>query len=230
MRLAFALFLALSSPLQAAERWDLPINESTWRNIKVPGVSQNKFIARDNTLRVKSDDSASFRYLKLPLSINRPEIVSWSWRVDEYSGLTTQTKAGRDDRPLAVHIWFEDNASGLLFGSLGSVFGYPKVGHLITYVWGADALPGSVLQNPHYAKGKLIVIVGKNGSTGEWSDVRRDIVKDYKRSFGISPDLSDLRYIAVSADSDDLNGRSIGAVRGLSLASRKRLADIDGAD
>ncbi|MEM8774339.1 MAG: DUF3047 domain-containing protein [Pseudomonadota bacterium] len=224
VQVVFLASLVLTHSASAAERWTIPLTERNWQDIKVPGIAENRYQIRDQVLKVQSDNSVSFRYFKLPASIQRPDFVSWSWKVDSFSEVVPQTVAGRDDRPLAIHIWFDDGSDKSLFGNLGTLFGYPKVGHLLTYVWGADDAVGSVLQNPHYEKGKLIILVGDQGKTGEWSKVTRDIVRDYRRAFGTSPDMSDLRYIAVSADSDDLDGHSVGAVRSLSLKSSNRLA------
>ena len=203
----------------AAERWSLPAGQQGWRILKVPGVAANRFRVQEQVLEIQSAGSASFRYLELPSALTQPTQVSWDWRVEQHSPLSTQTAAGQDDRPLAVHIWFEDTTDGSLFGTLGTLFGYPKVGRLMTYVWGAEEPAGSILPNPHYAKGKVFVLVGDDGRKGQWQTVRRDIAQDYQRAFGQQPDLKSLRYVAVSADSDDLNGYSTAAIRALSFIS-----------
>ncbi|MEM6482343.1 MAG: DUF3047 domain-containing protein, partial [Pseudomonadota bacterium] len=106
-----------------------------------------------------------------------------------------------------------------LFGVVGSALGYPKVGHLMTYVWGAEEASGSVLRNPYYSKGRVIVLVGQNAPTGEWRSVRRDIARDFSAAFGTTADLTSLRYIAVSADNDDHGGQSVATVAALSLVT-----------
>ncbi len=202
---------------EAKVPWRLALSEDAWRNLKVPGQDENQFSFQDNTIQVISDSSVSFRYLKIPKSRPAPPVVQWSWQVKRYSALSYQDEQGHDDRPLAVHLWFDDATDGSLFGAIGRIFGYPKVGHLITYVWGAQEQAGTILPNPHYAKGSIIVLVGQGGKAGHWSDVRRDIVQDYMRAFDEVPDLATLRYVAISADSDDMSGYSQAVVRSLSF-------------
>ena len=214
---AVSAFLWSQETAQAVERWVLPLEDGVWRSIKVPGEPENTFRFGDDVITVQSDDSVSFRYVELPPALTTPSHVNWRWRVDSHSALAQQSVKGRDDRPLAVHLWFDDTAGGSLFGGLGSVLGYPNVGHLLTYVWGAQEQAGSVLANPHYAKGRVIVLVGPDGTTGHWQTVRRDIADDFKAAFGRRPDLKTLRYIAVSADSDDLDGYSRASLQSLAI-------------
>ena len=220
-RWLFFAFLTVAGgalgPAQAAERWVLPLDGRSWQTLKVPGARENQFVVQDNILQVQSQASVSFRYFQLPASIKTPAKVSWRWRVDAHSALTSQTAKGRDDRPLAVHIWFDDAGNTSLFGGVGSLLGYPKVGHLLTYVWGAQERAGSVLPNPYYDKGRMVVLVGRDGAKGQWHSVQRNIVADFQKAFGKAPDLSTLRYIAISADSDDLSGHSTAAINAISF-------------
>lgn len=213
---ALVLFTGTSFA-HAAEQWTVPITQDTWRELKVPGVARNQFVVHGDAFQIQSNASVSFRYFKIPKHREAPAQISWNWRVDAHSPVASQTTAGRDDRPLAVHIWFDDAAEKTLFGGIGTLLGYPKVGHLLTYVWGAKEPAGSVLPNPHYDKGKIIVLVGDDGSTGQWRTIKRDIRRDYHRAFGIAPDLTRLRYIAISADNDDLGGHSTAAVRAVAF-------------
>ncbi len=206
-----------SQHARAFEGWKLDISAGGWRNLTVPGTRENRFIVRGDALQVVSDRSVSFRYLELPRSTEYPTHLSWAWRVDQHAPVASQALKGFDDRPLAVHVWFDTGKSGSLFGGLTSAMGRPKVGHLLTYVWGAREPPGSVLRNPYFDKGRVIVLVGDNGRTGQWQRVERNVVEDYRRAFGQAPDMTQLRYIAISADTDDLSGQSNAAVRGLAF-------------
>ncbi|MEM7597962.1 MAG: DUF3047 domain-containing protein [Pseudomonadota bacterium] len=209
--------LSLPQAPSASEGWQLPLEAAGWRTLKVPGARENQFVLRGDALQVISDGSVSFRYTELPRGVVAPAQLSWRWRVDRHSPLSSQAQKGRDDRPLAVHVWFDTEGRASLFGNLASLAGRPKVGHLLTYVWGATEPAGTVLANPYYDKGRVIVVVGAEGRTGEWVEVRRNIVGDYRRAFGMSPDMSALRYIAISADTDDLAGHSSAFVRALAF-------------
>jgi ribosomal protein RSM22 (predicted rRNA methylase) len=167
-----------------------------------------------------SDASVSFRYFEIPPNKPAPSVLSWRWKVDSHSSLAPQTVKGKDDRPLAIHVWFDKAGADTVLSGLTARVGKPKVGKLLSYVWGAQEPAGSVLENPYYRKGRVIVLVGEDGQIGEWATVQRDIVADYRRAFGAEPDMSRLRYIAISADTDDLNGQSSASVRELAFGLR----------
>lgn len=213
----FGIAIFTVERVSAAESWKLPLDESNWSSIKVPGTLENAYSIGNGLLTVRSDKSASFRYFELPTALRNPKLVNWRWRVESFSSVSRQGEKGRDDRPLAVHLWFNDTGGGSLFGGVASIFGYPKVGHLLTYVWGAEDAAGSIIRNPYYAKGRVIVLVGQNAPTGQWRSVQRDIARDFKAAFGSAGGVPSLRYIAVSADNDDLGGRSFAALKSLSI-------------
>lgn len=223
--LTFLTGLFVPQVTTASEGWQVPLEAANWRTLKIPGARENQFVLRGDTLQVISDRSVSFRYMELPRSVVAPAELSWRWRVDRHTPLASQVQKGQDDRPLAIHVWFDTEGRASLFGNLASLAGRPKVGHLLTYVWGATEPAGSVLANPYYDKGRVIVVVGAEGRTGQWVEVRRDIVEDYRRAFGTAPDMAALRYIAISADTDDLAGNSSALVRALAFhlpGSQKR--------
>ena len=90
----------------------------------------------------------------------------------------------------------------------------PRIGHLITYVWGGKQPAGSILRNPHYPdKGKLIILHDGTKRSKGWLHESRDIAADYRASFGKEPNLSKLRYVAVSGDTDDGSGQARARVR-----------------
>lgn len=216
---ALVMIVALCQPVNsfAREGWVLPMEAAACRTLNVPGARANQFVLRGDAMQVISDKSVSFRYIELPWNVGTVSHLSWGWRVDQHPPLVSQSQKGRDDRPLAVHVWFDTDGHASVLENLASFAGRPKVGHLLTYVWGATEPPGTVLKNPYYHKGRVIVVVGSEGQTGEWVRVRRNITRDYQRAFGQTPDLSKLRYIAVSADTDDQAGRSSAVVRALAL-------------
>ena len=68
----------------------------------------------------------------------------------------------------------------------------------------ACATPTRSWRTPNYDKGAIIIVRnGKAGAKGAWQLEQRDVVADYARAFGQKPDLSKLRYLAISADTDD---------------------------
>jgi len=195
--------------------------KSSWKQINVGQKPPTKFRIVHNVMEISADKSVAFFYREIQPVMSAKPRIKWQWRIDRNIPATDQTVVDKDDRPIAVHLWFDDGA-GSLFGSAATLFGYPRVGHLITYVWGGKRPSGTILRNPHYPKAGAIIIL-RNGQTrtNGWRSESRDIAADFKASFGVDPKLSTLRYIAVSGDTDDSQTSSKSQLRGLNITERR---------
>ncbi len=185
----------------ASQAWSSP----GWELLKVPGKTAAQFaLTKSGTIRVTAKSAVGFLYRPLQNSEAKGYLVDWRWRVDRSFPATDLTVKGQDDRPLALHFWFDDpKNSSSLFGGIGSLLGFPRVGYVLTYVWGGKQSRGTVMKNPHYGKGAIIVLRSGKAALGKWRREKRNIAGDFKRSFGHLPKPGTLKYVAVSGDSDD---------------------------
>jgi len=209
-------FVSIISSGFAGEQILLQKNAS-WKQINVGKKPQTKFHFSGNTLEITADKSVAFFYREIqPVMSSSPQL-KWQWRVNKNIPATDQSIPNKDDRPLAVHLWFDDGPASV-FGSIATLFGYPRVGYLITYVWGGKRAAGSILPNPHFPKAGAIIILRNGASpTGIWRSESRNIVADFKRSFGRAPKLSALRYVAISGDTDDSQTSSRSQLRNFKI-------------
>ena len=132
--------------------------------------------------------------------------------------ITVHETGATPDRPIAIHLWFSDADQPSVFGPLGWIFGYPHITHTLTYVLGGNHRPGSVITNPYYDNGAILVLRGKTVATGHWYTEMRNIERDIETSFPSIPSLKSLKYIAISADTDDTGGDSLARMTGLRLS------------
>lgn len=205
-----ALMLALPGPSLAGE----PENRfSDWQLLTVPDKTPANFtLEGPQGLRVEAMDAVAFLYKETTQTGDRR--LTWRWRVDKGLPPSPQDRVGQDDRPLAVHIWFPTPPEKRsFFDDLGSLFGYPAIGRVLTYVWGGTRERGTVMDHPHFDEGKLIVLRGPEASLEAWYDESIDLAADYRQAFGETPPAR--IYIAISADSDDLGGMSSAALEAL---------------
>ena len=207
-----AVGMAFSGASRAGDQ-ELLAGAQFWKRIDIRNKKPTVFRISNETVEVDANASVAFLYREIqPFATPNPRL-EWQWRVDQNIPATDQSMPKQDDRPVAVHLWFEEASTSLL-GSVSSLLGRPKVGHLITYVWGGKRDPGTILPNPYYPKKGAIIILRNDpdGSTG-WQSESRDIVADFRHSFGIEPDLSTLRHVAVSGDTDDSQTSSRSRLR-----------------
>ena len=198
-----------------------------WKIRTFSGKEATAFVGRnDGAIEVKADRSVALLYRAVRKEDGAGRILSWRWRVDKTVPPTDLSRVGRDDRPIAVHVWFaEDPKNSTVVGrfargALSYVLGIPVSGRVLTYVWGGIGQRGDKLRNPHTGVDGVMVILRPGDSPLErWFTEKVDVVADFAMAFGSVPSSAP-RYIAVSGDSDDTGGRSRAAISGLAFTPR----------
>ena len=191
---------------------------TAWKTLTVPTRHATQFsFAAIGEVVVTAANSVAFLYKKVD-NADRPATVAWRWRVDDNIPPTDQTVKGGDDRPVAVHFWFDTgDHTNTRFGSVAEFFGYPTLTHTLTYVWGGVRSEGSLLGNPYFRNGALFILKDRSARLGHWYDERRDLAGDLRQAFGDAVGLEHLRYVAISGDTDDTATRSQARVAALRL-------------
>lgn len=192
--------------------------------LDVPNQPPAEFsFSASGELTVKADKSVAFLYRAVVSSHdNADQWIKWRWRVDRSFPSTDLGTKGKDDRPLAVHLWFADDREASVFGPLGWLFGYPHISHTITYVLGGDHPPDSVVANPYYDNGVVYALRGRQMIAGKWYSETRDIRSDLAHAFPGRSMMKTLKYISVSADTDDTGLSSLARITGLQLIQMAR--------
>lgn len=215
---AIAVAMLISTSVVAATL----LEKHDWELLELPRkVAPTFSFLEGGALRVEATHAVGFLYHELDRFDPRAPQLQWRWRVERPIPPTDQAAKAGDDRAIAVHLWFDDDESGSLFGLFGRVLGYPRVGHLITYVYGGKRPPGSVMPNAYYDKGAIIIVRGSEAEPGRWYDEARDITADYRAAFNREPDLAKLRYIAISADTDDTRTSSSAVIANVAITPAK---------
>ena len=215
----------LSQPAGAAAAPAAP-----WRAVGLP--KQTKPFTRfsavtldgQRVLRVEAD--ASYGNLVHDLS-ELPEAtrrLSWRWRLDDPNpGADLRRKDG-DDSPLKVCALFDSPLSALPFGErqllrlarLSAGESLPSAS--VCYVWDSRLPPGTVLDNAFTRRVRMIVLRGPETPLRGWVSEQRDVAADFLRLFGDeSKTVPPLVGVAVGADADNTQARSLGFVAGLTL-------------
>jgi len=83
---------------------------------------------------------------------------------------------------------------------------------------GGDARRGERLANPHpETEGAIIVLRPSGTAENRWFSETVDVLSDYRRAFG--EPAGELKFIAVSSDSDDTGSVSRGRIADLKLTA-----------
>ncbi|MCM8760783.1 MAG: DUF3047 domain-containing protein [Candidatus Omnitrophica bacterium] len=129
-------------------------------------------------VRARSDAAASALYYRIKLDArNNKPALTWKWRVDKFP----EKKA-----PESLETEKEDDFAARVYVIFPAAFitNYK----VLEYVW-AEKLPvGTTGTSPYSKNIKLMVLRSGLAADGVWSLEERDIVADYKRMFGTSPE------------------------------------------
>lgn len=203
----------LASPVTAFEA---SLEDGGWELIGVPGQAETTFqLMGDGVLKVVSDHSVAFLYKRVEDAGPR---LQWRWLVDDMGLPSDLARVGEDDRPIAIHLWFpEEEGQGSLFGGLAELFGFPRVGNALTYVWGGSEHAPRISPNPHLPEGQGVIIVLRNQSEQmpKWVHETVEYQADYFSAFGKPAPTP--TYVAISGDSDDLGGVRRASIADLSF-------------
>ncbi|NUZ07237.1 DUF3047 domain-containing protein [Piscinibacter koreensis] len=150
--------------------------------------------------------------------------LSWQWRVDQLvDGADLRTRAG-DDASLKVCVSFDLALERVPFIER-QLLRYararsrePIPAATICYVWDTGLAPGTQLDNAYTRRIRTVVLESGDAHRREWLSERRDIVADFIRLFGDeSREVPPLFGVAVGADADNTQSRSLGYVDALKL-------------
>jgi hypothetical protein len=231
-----AVVLASAAVRAEVTCWDLPfsddLRDAGWRLHTPRGKQPAEFsVADGDVLSVSAQSAVSFLYREVPKAARDASGLSWTWRVDQDIPPTDLSTPGADDRPFAVHVYFDDRDAGLLRRFAG-LFGLPAGGRALTYVWGGDRPQGTMIANPFMANGQGALVVVRPSSLDDigpdWETVRVDLAGDYRRIFNREP--VPLRGIAISSDTDDTATSARGRIKNVFLTSDSAAISGSGSD
>ena len=208
--------LADSGSLPAA------LNADGWSVLFQSQTPSTRFaLDPDGRIEIEAHDSVAFLFRAVRDEERESTRLNWRWTVLESLAPVDLRAVGGDDRPAAVHLWFDRPADETGFldrlaGRAAALMGLPKPGKMITYVWGGSHPPGSRFANPYRPRDGIIVVLRPgDAQVGEWHQERIDFAADFRWAFGYTPPAP--RYLALSADSDNAGGRSLALVSDLSF-------------
>ncbi|SLN74360.1 hypothetical protein ROJ8625_04046 [Roseivivax jejudonensis] len=205
MRLpSILLCLAALAPAAAALAGSVPF-DAGWKTQRLTlfGPS-NDYTFEGDAVRVVSEDSVSLAYRELDPGLADARAARWRWQVSEGVAATDLAQKGGDDRNIAVYFMFvpEDRAAELRGSNVVSLLDEDSA-RVLVYVWGGAHEAGQMLESPYLgARGRTVVL--RPAGTGD-AEEAVDLAADHARAFGGAPGA--LVGVAVSADSDDTDGR-----------------------
>lgn len=195
--LILSTLLVLTPTLAAAQQIQFGPG---WTEQRFSMFSSNDYTLGGDTLQVRSDDTVSLLWSRLPETMWNNRRASWDWTVERSVPATDLTRKGGDDRNMSLYFLFlpDEVAAKAKSAGVMSLLDNDDARVLI-YVWGGAHDRGQILPTPYLGeRGRSLI--RRSAGTGTASETV-DLAADHRRAFGTEP--GSLVGLAVSSDSDD---------------------------
>jgi hypothetical protein len=139
-------------------------------------------------LRSKGDNSTISRDLRDRVDLNATPILEWSWKVITLPTGGNACQKSTDDEAAQVYVaWLRTPES--------------VRSRIIGYVWDSTAPAGTICKSQKTSTVTYVVLRSGSDELGKWITERRNVVEDFRKIYGESPDNP--TALSLSIDSDD---------------------------
>ena len=195
-----------AAPGAAPESWE------PWFVRRGSTPTAYRVVEVDGTTALEADahEGGSGLSRKIRVEAQRHPVLEWRWRVP--ANPDTRLEAASGASPLArLSLAFHGDANKLDFDDRAKLRmamvltenGLPYASLL--YVWMLDVPVETVIRSPYTDRVRMIVVESGAQRLGQWVDVRRNVLEDYRRAFGEEPD--DIVAVGLMTDPGDDNSR-----------------------
>lgn len=159
-------------------------------------------------LRAHSDGAATGLRCLVDIDPWQAGRLRFSWMVQLVDPRLTVSDPRIDDAPARVILAFDGDLRrlplrDLMFYEQVELFTGQRLPYAsLMYVWDAQTPRDTVVHYARSSRIRYLVIDGSPGALGHWRFHERDVVEDYRRTFGEDP--GPIRSVGVLTDSDDL--------------------------
>lgn len=195
-------------------RFGSDLSASNWRYVTFPRRPGADFTPQGkDTVIVETKAGIGLLLRPVPTWASAASRARWRWRVTHGVESTDLAKKGGDDRVLAVYFAFADDGAE---GSDLMDLMRREHGHVLIYVWGGAAKPGTILPLPYFnGRGRTVVKRNADAPDGVWFSEEADVRDDFRRAFG--QDAGELVAVALSSDADDTGDSNLAALADLCI-------------
>lgn len=183
-----------------------------WKNLefkKIPNHTQYSIVHENGNFFLKAVSKNSASGLLKEISVNPKDfpVISWRWQVENVIEKADATKKSGDDYPARIYVAFRYDPSNASlwektkYGAVKLIYGQYPPKAALNYVWDNKLPKGTFIDNAYTDRAKMIVVESGKEKLGQWIAEERNIVEDYRRSFGSEP-LA-IAFIAVMTDTDN---------------------------
>jgi hypothetical protein len=144
-------------------------------------------------LEGRAAGSASGFYRRIRIDPVRHPVIEWRWRVLQAPEEVDPRIPALDDSPARVIVAFHGDLKRMDFGEklalrlYRALTGEKMPYAIIMYSWSNNAPVGTIVANDETKKIQTIIVENGDGRIGDWRELRRNVLEDYRMAFGEDP-------------------------------------------
>ena len=186
----------------------------TFGSLKTP--TKYDLVESDGTVvaRARADAAAAGLNFPVKFDVRSAPVVEFRWRIAKLIDDADSRIAAKEDSPVRLVLGFDGDKSKLTFKErTASVLAKSATGKelpyaQLIYVWSNSEPVGTVIENTHTRRVRMLVAATGAGNAGKWVTLTRNVPEDFKRAFGEDPGM--LTDVGIMTDTDN-TGASVEA-------------------
>ena len=193
VQLAGCMLLTAAAVCPAADRILIDDFENGmkpgWTKKVFQGETDYSVVETDQgqVLQAQSNAAASGLVYEIEYAPAEYPILAWRWKIEKTIASGDERSKACDDYAARIYVifphWF-----------------FPKTRSL-NYIWANHLPQNEILPNAYTGNAMMLAASSGPANAGQWVEVRRNIVADYRRAFGEDP--PQVGAIAIMTDTDN---------------------------
>jgi hypothetical protein len=191
---------------------------SGWRVWQLSGLkrpTEYRLVDHEGRTVVFARSTASASGLVAPVSVDLNEYpyLHWHWKVPALIEGADNSRRQTEDSPVRIVVTFDGDKSKLsledrLFADQFRMFTKQEFPYaILMYIWENRAPVGTVIENLHTSRIRMIVAESGTDGLGRWRAQTRNVYDDYRRAFGEDPPR--VRSVGIMTDSDNTGASAV---------------------
>ncbi|MFN0305246.1 MAG: DUF3047 domain-containing protein [Burkholderiales bacterium] len=168
-------------------------------------------------IEARADTAASGLVHPLHFDPKQYPVLSWRWKTTALIDRANNKRAATEDSPVRILVAFDGDMSKLkpfdqhVHRNFKAMTKANLPFATLMYIWENRAPTGTVIDNPHTTRIKMIVADSGPEQVGHWCERSVNLYEDYRRAFGEEP--PPVIWIGVMTDTDN-TGETVRAYYG----------------
>lgn len=194
----------------------LPPGWQPWHLAKFKRETAYRLVDADGrtVVRAQAEASASGLIYRVRFDPRDYPVIRWRWKVPALIDGADNSARNAEDSPVRIVVAFDGDPARLPVMDRVAMTQFRMLTKqtlpyaTLMYIWENRAEPGTVIENGHTSRIRMIVADSGDANVGAWRSEERNLVADYRKAFGEDP--PPVKWIGILTDTDNTRKTAAG--------------------